>query len=1209
MKTLLLPLLALAASLASALELASPFGDHMVLQRDHPLPIWGSAQPGETVTVEFAGQTAAATADSDGRWRATLPPLPASAEPRLLAIRASASSKSLALSDVLVGEVWLCGGQSNMERQLGPRPPQPEIIGWREHAARANSPLIRELHVAQTRAATTQSAVEARWTVCTPETVLDFSAVGYFFARDLHAKLGVPVGIIHSSWGGTPAETWTSAEGLAPFPEFDQDIAALRQRATDPEGAARAHAIKLDLWYQANDPGTATSQPWQSPTLDTAAWQSMPLPAAWEDLGHPGFDGVAWMRKSFDLPPSWQGRELILRLGAIDDADTTWVNGVKIGSTNGWSTPRIYRVPASALRPTGNVFAVRVLDTGGNGGIWNPQQPLDIAPADAPAESLSLKGPWLARFGPPLTGADRPPTDGSNSWGTPTALFNGMIAPLAPYAIRGAAFYQGESNAANPDQYRRLFPAMIADWRRLWQQGDFPFLFVQVAPFQNMPPEIREAQQLAGQATPNTAMVATIDVGDPNDIHPANKEPVGARLALAARAIAYGEKIVHSGPVFRNATFDGPQATLHFDHLGGGLVAQGGPLRGFTLAADNGIHRPAQAEIVGDAIVLTAPGIPLAAAARYGWANAPSANLFNAAGLPAPPFRTDAPSLPADFRSWAPTPPMGWNSWDNFATTITEDQTKAQADYMAAHLKAHGWQYIVVDIQWYEPGAQSHAYRSDAVLAMDAFGRLQPAPNRFPSAADGSGFKTLAAYVHDLGLKFGVHLMRGIPRQAVEKNLPVFGANVRAQDIANTASICPWNPDMYGVDMSKPGAQAYYDSVFALFAEWGVDYVKVDDISRPYHEHEAEIEAIRRAIDKTGRSMVLSLSPGETALSAAPHAAQHANLWRISDDFWDRWLAVREQFTRLANWNPLRRVGAWPDADMLPFGVLELGKRSTRFTKDEQRTVMTLWSIARSPLMHGGDLTLTDPFTLSLLTNHEVIAVNQRSSGNRPLFENDDLVAWVADVPDSSNGEKYLAVFNARDRVRLGPDHADFASPFLQPDPAAATPIDLHLAGGQQLFLCAEGNGQALWTNPRIHFSNGSSRPLADFKWSHADALWDSASIRPDASTLAAQAPARVIYEIPPGAARFTATAVVENRGYHGEAIRFLATVGRPANTDPRSAVPIPIDLASLGFDGPVQIRDLWTATDLGVHTGSFAPEIPFHGAGLYRLTPTSPAP
>ncbi|MEJ1097122.1 MULTISPECIES: glycoside hydrolase family 27 protein [unclassified Pseudoxanthomonas] len=366
-----------------------------------------------------------------------------------------------------------------------------------------------------------------------------------------------------------------------------------------------------------------------------------------------------------------------------------------------------------------------------------------------------------------------------------------------------------------------------------------------------------------------------------------------------------------------------------------------------------------------------------------------------------------------DFHQWAPTPPLGWNSWDAFGTTVTEAQIKQQADFMAAKLKAHGWQYITVDIQWYQPTAKGHIYEEGAVLAMDGFSRLVPAPEKFPSAAGGQGFKPLADYVHSKGLKFGIHMMRGIPRQAVKQNTPLLGTHLRAADIADINSICSWNPDMYGVDMSKPGAQAYYDSLMQQLADWGVDFVKVDDLSRPYQEHQAEIEAIRKAIDKTGRPIVFSTSPGETPLSAGNHVNQHANMWRISDDFWDRWELLLAQFKRLHEWTPYRIAGAWPDADMLPLGIVEFD-RPTRFTRDEQITLMTLWSIARSPLIHGGDLTRTDPFTLSLLTNDEVLAVNQRSAHNRQLFRSDDgLIAWVADAADGKG--KYLAVFDTRD--------------------------------------------------------------------------------------------------------------------------------------------------------------------------------------------------
>ncbi len=361
-------------------------------------------------------------------------------------------------------------------------------------------------------------------------------------------------------------------------------------------------------------------------------------------------------------------------------------------------------------------------------------------------------------------------------------------------------------------------------------------------------------------------------------------------------------------------------------------------------------------------------------------------------------------------RAWAATPPMGWNSWDAFGTTLNETQAKAQADVMADKLLSHGWNIFTVDIQWYEPASKGFGYRKNAKLAMDAHGRLVPAVEKFPSAANGAGFKPLADYVHAKGLKFGIHLMRGIPRQAVTQNTPILGSDARAADIAVTSSTCKWNPDMFGVDATKPGGQAYYDSLMALYASWGVDFVKVDDLSHPYDDVQlAEVETIRRAIDKTGRPMVFSTSPGDTPLARGEHVAAHANLWRISDDFWDKWPALREQFKRLHDWTPHRAPGSWPDADMLPLGIVGLG-RPTRFTPDEQRTMMTLWSIARSPLILGADMTKLDEATLALLTNDEVLAVNQASAGNRQLFENGGLIAWVADVPGSK--DKYLAVFN-----------------------------------------------------------------------------------------------------------------------------------------------------------------------------------------------------
>jgi hypothetical protein len=371
------------------------------------------------------------------------------------------------------------------------------------------------------------------------------------------------------------------------------------------------------------------------------------------------------------------------------------------------------------------------------------------------------------------------------------------------------------------------------------------------------------------------------------------------------------------------------------------------------------------------------------------------------------------PSAWAASEAVAATPPMGWNSWDCYGTTVTEAEVKANADYMARHLKQHGWQYVVVDIQWSEPNPKAHGYRPDAQLSMDEYGRLIPAVNRFPSSAGGRGFRPLADYIHGLGLRFGIHIMRGIPRQAVKANLPVFGSRARAAEIADTASVCPWNSDMYGVDLGRRGAQDYYDSILKLYADWGVDYIKADDIARPAHRE--EIAALHRAIGKAGRPIVLSLSPGPAMIKDVAFLQDHANMWRISDDFWDDWKSLRLNFILMSIWSGVGRPGAWPDADMLPLGRIgiraERGEpRTTRFTRDEQRTLLDLWSIAQAPLMFGGDLPGNDDFTLSLITNDEVLAVDQHGVHGGAFAEGGDSVVWTADGAGAN--EKYVAVFN-----------------------------------------------------------------------------------------------------------------------------------------------------------------------------------------------------
>jgi alpha-galactosidase len=363
----------------------------------------------------------------------------------------------------------------------------------------------------------------------------------------------------------------------------------------------------------------------------------------------------------------------------------------------------------------------------------------------------------------------------------------------------------------------------------------------------------------------------------------------------------------------------------------------------------------------------------------------------------------------------APTPPMGWNSWDSYGTTVREDQVKANADVMARDLAKYGWQYIVVDIQWYEPNAQGHDYAPGAKIAMDEYGRLTPAVNRFPSSANGAGFKPLADYVHSKGLKFGIHIMRGIPRQAVEQNLPIKGTPYHAADVADKDNGCRWNPDMWGVDTTKPGAQAYYDSIAELYASWGVDFIKADDMGSHLYQP-AEIKALALAIRKSGRPMVLSISPGPAPISEAEFFEKYAQMWRISDDFWDEWKLLKKQFDYTRDWaEDVGKNNTWPDADMLPLGHLRVtakegGGSVSKFTTDEQQTMMTLWCIFRSPLIFGGDLPTNDPATTALITDDEVLAVDQHSAGNHQTFENATLRAWTAEIPAST--DHYVAVFN-----------------------------------------------------------------------------------------------------------------------------------------------------------------------------------------------------
>lgn len=567
------------------------------------------------------------------------------------------------------------------------------------------------------------------------------------------------------------------------------------------------------------------------------------------------------------------------------------------------------------------------------------------------------------------------------------------------------------------------------------------------------------------------------------------------------------------------------------------------------------------------------------------------------------------------YHQWASTPPLGWNSWDCFGTTVTEQQIKEQADAMAKHLLPSGYNYLTVDIQWYEPEAKGHAYDPNAMLTMDGYGRLTPGLKKFPSAADGKGFKQLADYVHSKGLKFGIHIMRGIPRQAVEKNTPVLGTNVKAQDIAIKSSTCAWNPDMYGVDATKPEGQAYYNSIVQMYADWGVDFIKCDDISRPYDNvQQAEIEALRNAIDKTGRHILLSLSPGATPVKMGEHVMNHANMWRITDDFWDHWGLLHAMFERLDVWTPFRGAGHFPDADMLPIGIVEF-KRPTNFTKDEQYTLMSLWAIGRSPLIFGGDMTKLDDFTKEMLTNPEMLKVNQVSINNRQLSCNKNLIVWTADVPNSK--DKYVALFNAQSKgENIDFNNADYASPVIA-GKGRSQKVEVSVKEGKRLVLFVKdgGNGfdwdHIVWADPVLHGPKGDLK-LTELKWQSATSGWGEARVNRTCDDkpivinnetregIGAHAESVIVYQLPDGYDSFTATGyVTQETG----SVVFGVLVDK-GTLDITDKANVNVNFETIGIKGKAKVRDLWSHKDLGTFNGSFGRELPQHGAGLYRISP-----
>lgn len=634
MKILTVTLLAISIAHVLCAEVAanSLFSDNAVLQRDCVMPIWGTAQDGEKITIEFAGQKVSTMA-KDGLWEVKLKPLVAGGPFTMKVI----GKNTITLTNILVGDVWVASGQSNMQRPLGNTwEGSPPVDDWQAEINAANYPQLRQFNVPLKIAYQPITDCQGNWTICSPQTAADFSAVGYFFGRDVQEVVHVPVGLLFSSWGGTVAEAWTSANSLKRMREFSTDLSSVHEIVTNYFDATKSYEKSRDAWYLHNDPGSSALPAWNDPDFNTTEWGQMNVPTQWD------YVGIVWFRKEFDLPNSWSGKRAILHLGPIDDQDTTWVNGVCVGGMQHWYEDRNYSIAVGVLKPGRNVIMVRMLNTGGVGGIDGKSEQMRLEACDDKSSTpVSLAGTWRYKDSISLQKTQPFPIDYSSDPNVPTVLYNGMIAPLQPFPIKGVIWYQGEANNDRAQQYQTLFPLLIGDWREKWHLGNLPFLFVQIAPYREITPEIRDAQLLTFKKTRNTAMVVTTDAGDVGNIHPSHKQIVGKRLALAALALAYGKQIEYSGPLYESMRIKNNEAIISFSHVGKGLTAEGGIVKGFMIAGPDKKFIAAHAKINGDKIIVTSEQVSMPAAVRYGWANVPDVNLYNKDGFPASPFRTD----------------------------------------------------------------------------------------------------------------------------------------------------------------------------------------------------------------------------------------------------------------------------------------------------------------------------------------------------------------------------------------------------------------------------------------------------------------------------------------------------------------------------------------------------------------------------------------
>ncbi len=608
------------------------FADNMVLQRGKVNTIWGWSEPGDKIEVEIASKKASGSTGADRRWQVKIHP-PAVGGPYTIRIH---GAQSLELHNVLVGDVWLCGGQSNMQVGLG------SARNGEEEVNAANQPEIRFFSVASRSAYHHTDLPEGTWKVVSPETADHLSAVAYYFARKVQQEIHVPIGLVVDALGGTPAEAWTSAEALRPLKDFDVPLAELEKLSA---AGAPEYGNYVMHWYDQYDVGLKGN--WAAPDLNDSEWKTVDIPGGFAELGVADTPALVWFRKEIVLPdPLPSGRTAIF-LGSIERMDTVYLNGKNVGASAWVENPRVYFIPEGVLKPGKNVVAIRVLKTQPQGGFLGEPEELHLLLADK--TSIPLAGKWKAQ----LSLDARPPHPlpiGYENWPVmPSVLYQGMLVPIAPLSITGALWYQGEQNSERGFQYRKILAVMIADWRKLFAQGDFPFYIVSLPAFRhrsetptdNTWAETRESQAVTAASVRNSCLAVTIDTGDPDNIHPKDKLPVGERLALCALAKQYGKRVVYAGPTLKSVKRLKGSIRLGFAHTEHGLVAKGGKLEEFAIAGEDHKWYWADAHIEGKAVVVSSASVPDPKEVRYAWQSNPAATLFNGAGLPAAPFRTD----------------------------------------------------------------------------------------------------------------------------------------------------------------------------------------------------------------------------------------------------------------------------------------------------------------------------------------------------------------------------------------------------------------------------------------------------------------------------------------------------------------------------------------------------------------------------------------